>query len=251
MHACVRACVCVCVCVCTGFCLTLPWNQDYGHCAQSVQSLTLAAAHAHQVNSWQHPPWGPASTSSWHRGKGIQNLFLSTCLNFSPVRTHGSWERAKTLRVTGNIYRILFTASLQLKVAHIYDLIHHWLNGHEFEQASGVGEGQGSLVSCSPWGCKASDMTRRLNCTYINDYVYAQCWSGPDLSSFSFLTMVSFFKSPKHNIFYIPFRKELGLILQIFGLVPLLKFLSDFLTHWLLGECTLNSIVQQWGSGAD
>ena len=31
---------------------------------------------------------------------------------------------------------------------------HHRLNGHEFEQALGDGEGQGSLVCCSPWGCK-------------------------------------------------------------------------------------------------
>ena len=31
---------------------------------------------------------------------------------------------------------------------------HHWLNGHEFEQALGDGEGQGSLVCCSSWGCK-------------------------------------------------------------------------------------------------
>ena len=30
---------------------------------------------------------------------------------------------------------------------------HHWLNGHEFEQALGVGDGQGSLACCSPWGC--------------------------------------------------------------------------------------------------
>ena len=29
---------------------------------------------------------------------------------------------------------------------------HHWLNGHEFEQTPGVGEGQGSLACCSPWG---------------------------------------------------------------------------------------------------
>ena len=36
---------------------------------------------------------------------------------------------------------------------------HHQLNGHEFEQAPGVGDGQGSLVCCSPWGCKESDMT--------------------------------------------------------------------------------------------
>ena len=33
---------------------------------------------------------------------------------------------------------------------------HHWLNGHKFEQAPGVGDGQGSLACCSPWGCKES-----------------------------------------------------------------------------------------------
>ena len=42
---------------------------------------------------------------------------------------------------------------------------HHPLNGHEFEQASGVGDGQGSLACCSPWGHKESDMTERLNRT--------------------------------------------------------------------------------------
>ena len=40
---------------------------------------------------------------------------------------------------------------------------HHQLNGHEFEQAPGDGEGQGSLVCCSPWGRKESDMTEQLN----------------------------------------------------------------------------------------
>ena len=40
---------------------------------------------------------------------------------------------------------------------------HHQLNGHEFEQALGDGERQGSLVCCSPWGRKESDTTERLN----------------------------------------------------------------------------------------
>ena len=40
---------------------------------------------------------------------------------------------------------------------------HHRLNGHEFEQALGVGDGQGSLVCCHPWGHKESDMTEQLN----------------------------------------------------------------------------------------
>ena len=36
---------------------------------------------------------------------------------------------------------------------------HYQLNGHEFEQALRVGNGQGSLMCCSPWGSKESDMT--------------------------------------------------------------------------------------------
>ena len=36
---------------------------------------------------------------------------------------------------------------------------HHQLDGHEFEQAPGVGDGQGSLVCYSPWDCKESDTT--------------------------------------------------------------------------------------------
>ena len=36
---------------------------------------------------------------------------------------------------------------------------HHRLDGHEFEQALGAGDGQGCLACCSPWGCKELDMT--------------------------------------------------------------------------------------------
>ena len=41
---------------------------------------------------------------------------------------------------------------------------HHQLDGYEFEQTLGVGDGQGSLACCSPWGHKESDMTE-LNWT--------------------------------------------------------------------------------------
>ena len=48
------------------------------------------------------------------------------------------------------------------------DVWHHWLDRHEFEQALGVGDGQGSLACCSPWGCKESNMTEQLkNNNYI------------------------------------------------------------------------------------
>ena len=36
---------------------------------------------------------------------------------------------------------------------------HHQLNGHEFEQTLGDGEGQGTLAYCSPWGCKETQLS--------------------------------------------------------------------------------------------
>ena len=44
---------------------------------------------------------------------------------------------------------------------------HHWLNGHEFEQVPGVGDGQGGLACCSPWGCKELETTERMNWTEL------------------------------------------------------------------------------------
>ena len=40
---------------------------------------------------------------------------------------------------------------------------HRRLNGHEFDQALGVGDGQGGLACCSPWDCKELDRKKRLN----------------------------------------------------------------------------------------
>ena len=56
---------------------------------------------------------------------------------------------------------------------------HHWLNGHEFEQATGVGDGQGSLECCSPWGRKELDTTEWLNWTEQNSW-----WVGLEVPSY-------------------------------------------------------------------
>ena len=45
---------------------------------------------------------------------------------------------------------------------------HHRFNGHEFEQAPGVGDGQGGLVCCSSLGQKESDTTEQLNNSSMN-----------------------------------------------------------------------------------
>ena len=52
---------------------------------------------------------------------------------------------------------------------------HHQLNGHDFEQAPGVGDGQRSLACCSPWGRKESDMTERLNWTELKLFCLLPC----------------------------------------------------------------------------
>ena len=58
---------------------------------------------------------------------------------------------------------------------HTADEMAGWyqLNEHEFEQTSGNSESQGSLVCCSPWGCRESDMTERLNSSDNKNAVYA------------------------------------------------------------------------------
>ena len=65
---------------------------------------------------------------------------------------------------------------------------HHQLDGHEFEQTPGVGYGQGGLASCSSWGHKESDMTKRLNFVKVKLNIYC-FWSasGEDVLISSFL----------------------------------------------------------------
>ena len=68
---------------------------------------------------------------------------------------------------------------------------HRWLDGHEFEQGPGVGDGQGSLASCSPRGHKESDTTEQLNWTELTvvspDFVYLNFYRYAKLSDDSVL----------------------------------------------------------------
>ena len=45
---------------------------------------------------------------------------------------------------------------------------HHQLDEHEYEQAPGVGDGQGSLQCGSPWGRRESDTTEQVHCTVLS-----------------------------------------------------------------------------------
>ena len=76
----------------------------------------------------------------------------------------------------------------------------HQLEGHEFEQAPGVRDGQGSLVCCSPWGRKGSDTTKQLHFTSYNFQVFIDhlcfnlsfCWEFILIRSLHLLKVLTF-----------------------------------------------------------
>ena len=79
---------------------------------------------------------------------------------------------------------------------------HHWLDGHEFEQASGVGDGQGSLACCSPWGHSVGhNWATELNWKLENN----KEWSLWQLYSFIMLSGWHWMISHNKNFFIVLF----------------------------------------------
>ena len=110
---------------------------------------------------------------------------------------------------------------------------HHQLDRHEFEQALGVGDGQGSLECCSPWGHKESDMTERLNRTELNLLATAQgarvfghkrerSEDHPD--SHILVALQSLFKNPAEG----PVHGSSRIRITLPGMLLHIKFLVDF-----------------------
>ena len=94
---------------------------------------------------------------------------------------------------------------------------HHQLNRHEFEQTLGDGEGQRSLVCCSPWGRKESDMTWQLN---------------NNNKSFALLTLI-WHLFPRDLDRY---KKDVNQVMKFYTLIPLpsLLFLVFYIMYWTI-----------------
>ena len=58
----------------------------------------------------------------------------------------------------------------------VVTVCYHWLNRHKFEQDPEVGDRQGSLACCSPWGRKESDITEQLNWTISLLLIFRYSW---------------------------------------------------------------------------
>ena len=80
---------------------------------------------------------------------------------------------------------------------------HHWLYGHEFEQAPGDGDGQGRLACCSPRGCKELDMTEWLNNSNLLLYIHNSIFLPlPKVNHVSPLVFNFFFTNENLKEFY-------------------------------------------------
>ena len=98
---------------------------------------------------------------------------------------------------------------------------HHWLNGHDFEQAPEVGDGQGSVVCCSPWGCKELNRTEWLHWT---DPTLGSSHDLPNSLASSLPFSLSFTVIPLHHFSFIP---RIGQACS-----NLLAFAFEFISAW-------------------
>ena len=103
---------------------------------------------------------------------------------------------------------------------------HHWLNGHEFEQAPGVGDGQESLACCSQWGRKVghdwvTELTDLPKVTLLES-------SGPDLNPYPL--------DSKASVLYITWTPQFFVF--IFTELPqvLFPWLTSRFIHWILKQ---------------
>ena len=93
-----------------------------------------------------------SSDKMWSTGEGNGKPLQYSCLE-NPMN---SMKRQKDRALKDELPR-----SIGAQYAEMAGW-HHWLDGHEFDQAPGVGAGQGGLACCDSWGRKESDMTERL-----------------------------------------------------------------------------------------
>ena len=117
---------------------------------------------------------------------------------------------------------------------------YHRLNGHEFEQALGAGDGQGSLACCSPWGHKESETTEWLNWTELThcEVVTSVCGGDGDIWTNVLVPLWAWHSSRLQKLQKLYLRTsrsalgaEMSGLLREFLLVPYL--LSVFCHIWL------------------
>ena len=123
---------------------------------------------------------------------------------------------------------------------------HHWLDRHEFESAPGVGDGQGSLACCSPWGHKES--TRLSDWTKLNYhdiFCYTNCLIFRQCSTFR-LVSVSFWPVPVNLWVCFTFRHKMFLIHLVLSLPQAWSPWSLGFFYWRMEFRNQIQVLDMW-----
>ena len=120
------------------------------------------------LNSWEIQPVHPKGDQSW-KFIGRTDAEAETPILWPPDAKH--WLIGKDPD-SGKDWRQEEKGTTEDEMVGW----HHRLNGHEFEQAPGVGDGQGSLVCCSPWGRRVGhNWVTELNCIRVCELDGSKC----------------------------------------------------------------------------
>ena len=175
------------------------WFSDFAHCCQIAirwgWTVVLEKALESPLDSKEIKPVNPKGNQSW--------IFIGR--TDAEVETPILRPPDPKSRLTGKDPDAGKDWGQEEKVATEDEMIgwYHWLYGHEFEQALGVDDGQGSLVCCRPRGHKESDMTERRNWTES-----VPVRSPPEFISKPALTYANTDKNPKWSVIHQSSKRE-------------------------------------------
>ena len=146
----------------------VPSSQSYGVFSSHVQceNWTIKKAE-HQIDAFQLWYWRRFRVPWTARGSS-----QSTLKEISPEYSLKGLMLKLKLQYFGHLMQRTDSLGKSWRWERLKDTTenemvgwHHRLNGQEFEQAPGVGDGQGRLACCSLWGCQELDVTERLSWT--------------------------------------------------------------------------------------
>ena len=169
------------------------------------KSWTIKAEHQ-RIDAFKRCHWRRLLTFPWNVGRSNQSILKE----INPENSLKGLMLKLKLQYFGHLMQRVDSLEKTLMLGKIEDRRrrgwqrirwHHRLDGHEFEQAPGVGEGHGSLARCSPWGPKELDITEWRNnnkgllllfffLMWTVFYVFIEiCYNTASALCFVFLTM--------------------------------------------------------------
>ena len=121
------------------------------------ENWTIKKAEHRRIDAFELWCWRKLLRVPWTARRSNQSILKETVLNIHWKDWCWSWN--------SNTFATWCEELTHWKRLWCWERLTHQLNGHGFGWTQGVGDGQGGLACCSPWGCKDSDTTERLNWT--------------------------------------------------------------------------------------